>query len=136
MKLFEKEINIFALSQYKSWDHKISLMLEISSKIGPIYTLFYTQLETLRNYLDKNLKKGFIREAKTTVGFLILFVLKKDGKFRLCVNYRKLNTITIKDKYPLPNIGKFQDCLTGAKWFIKLDLREAYNLVRIKKNDE
>ena len=94
------------LSQYKSWDHKILLMLKILPKIGPIYILFYTQLETLRNYLDKNLKKNFIREIKITVEFLILFILKKDEKLRLCVDYRKLNTIMIKNKYLLLNIEK------------------------------
>ena len=104
-----------ALLQHRSWDHKIPLMSKTSSKIGPIYILFYTQLETLRNYLDKNLKKNFIREVKITVEFSILFIPKKDKKFRLCVDYRKLNIIIIKDKYPLLNIKKFQDCLTEAK---------------------
>ena len=94
------------LSQYKSWDYKISLMLGISSKIGPIYILFHTQLEILRDYLDKNLKKDFIQKAKIIVEFLILFVPKKDKKLRLYVNYRKLNAIIVKNKYPLLNIGK------------------------------
>ena len=125
-----------ALSQHKSWNHEISLMSKILSKIGPIYTLSYTELETLRSYLDKNLKKSFIREAKIIVEFSILFVPKKDKKLRLYVNYRRLNTIMIKNKYPLSNIKKLQDYLTGAKWFIKLDLREVYNLVRIKEDDE
>ena len=82
-------------------------MLEILSKIGPIYILFYTQLEILRNYLDKNLKKDFIWKTKIIIEFLILFVSKKDGKLRLCVDYRKLNIIIIKNKYPLSNIEKF-----------------------------
>ena len=115
MKLFEKEINISALPQYKSWDHKISLMSEILSKVRPIYTLFYTQLEILRDYLDKNLKKDFIWEIKITVEFLILFILKKDKKLRLYVDYRKLNIITIKDKYPLPNIRELQNYLVEVK---------------------
>ena len=90
-------------------------MFKILSKIGPIYALFYTQLEILRNYLDKNLKKSFIREIKIIVEFLILFVPKKDEKLRLCVDYRKLNTIKIKNKYPLSNIRKLQDRLTEVK---------------------
>ena len=133
MKLFKKETNISILSQYKSWDHKISLMSEILSKIGPIYTLFYIQLKTLRNYLDKNLKKNFIWKAKTIAEFLILFVPKKNGKLKLYVDYRKLNVIMIKDKYLLLNIKKLQNYLNGVKWFIKLDLRETYNLIKIKK---
>ena len=111
-------------------------MSEILSKIGPIYTLFHTQLETLRNYLDKNLKKNFIRKAKTIAEFFILFILKKDEKLRLCVNYRKLNTITIKNKYSLPNIKKLQDHLAEIKQFIKLDLYGTYNLIKIKEDDE
>ena len=94
------------LPQHKSWDHKILLILGTLSKIEPIYILFYIQLETLRDYLNKNLKKNFIWEAKITVEFSILFVLKKDEKLRLYINYRKLNIIIIKNKYPLPNIGK------------------------------
>ena len=95
-----------ALSQYKSWDHEISLITKILSKIESIYVLFHTKLKILKNYLDKNFKKSFIWEAKTIVEFLILFVLKKDGKLRLYMNYRKLNAIIIKNKYLLPNIGE------------------------------
>ena len=103
------------LLQHKSWDHKILLISEILSKIGSIYTLFYTELEILRSYLDENLKKSFIQKVKTITEFFILFVLKKDGKLRLCVNYRKLNTIIIKDKYPLSNIRKLQNHLSKIK---------------------
>ena len=111
-------------------------MLEILLKIGPIYTLFYIQLKILKNYLDKNLKKDFIWRVKTAAKFLILFVPKKDEKLRFYVNYRKLNVITIKDKYSLPNIEKLQDYLIKTKWFTKLDLYETYNLVRIKERNE
>ena len=103
------------LPQYKSWDHKISLIIKILSKIGPIYALFYTELEILKNYLDKNLKKRFIQKTKTIVEFFILFVPKKDRKLRLYINYRKLNIIIVKNKYPLSNIKKLQNRLTGAK---------------------
>ena len=124
------------LSQYKSWDYKILLILRILPKIEPIYILFHTQLETLRNYLDENLKKNFIQKAKTVTGFPILFIPKKDRRLRLYIDYRKLNVITIKNKYPLSNIEKFQDYLIRAKWFTKLDLHKAYNLVRIKEEDK
>ena len=81
-------------------------MSEILSKIESIYILFYTELETLKNYLDKNLKKSFIWETKIIIEFLILFIPKKNGKLRLYMNYRKLNVIIIKNKYPLLNIGE------------------------------
>ena len=90
-------------------------MAKILSKIGPICTLFYTELEILKNYLDKNLKKSFIWEIKIIAEFFILFVLKKDEKLKLYVNYRKLNTIMIKDKYLLSNIEKLQNHLTEIK---------------------
>ena len=91
------------------------LISEILSKIGPIYILFYTELEILKSYLDKNFKKSFIREAKIIVEFPILFILKKDKKLKLCVNYKKLNIITIKNKYLLPNIEEFQNRLSEIK---------------------
>ena len=90
-------------------------MTKILSKIGSIYILFYTKLEIIRNYLDKNLKKSFIQKIKIIVEFLILFILKKNKKLRLCVNYRKLNIITVKNKYLLSNIRKLQDHLVRAK---------------------
>ena len=68
-----------ALSQHKSWNHEIPLISEISSKIRPICLLFYTQLKTLRQYLNKNLKKGFTQKIKILAEFLILFVSKKEG---------------------------------------------------------
>ena len=91
------------------------LISKILFKIGSIYTLFHIQLEILRNYLDKNLKKNFIWKIKIIVEFLILFISKKDRKLRLYVNYRKLNKIIIKNKYPLLNIGKLQDHLIEIK---------------------
>jgi hypothetical protein len=65
-----------------------------------------------------------------------MFVLKKNGKLRLVIDYRQLNEITIKDRTPLPLITEIQDRLTGANWFTALDLKGAYNLIRICKGDE
>jgi hypothetical protein len=94
------------------------------------------ELQELDKYLKENLAKGFIRESESSAGFPILFVRKKDGSMRLCVNYRNLNKITIKNRYPLPNISELQDRLSGAKFFTALDLRGAYNLIRMKKGEE
>ena len=63
-------------------------------------------------------------------------MLKKDNKLRLCVDYKKLNNITIKNRYPLLNIAKLQDRISKAKVFTKLDLQGAYNLIRIKEGEE
>ena len=70
----------------------------------PIYGLSEPQLKAVREYIDENLAKGYIRESDSLAGFLILFVLKNDGTLRLCVDYRKLNDITRKNRYLLPNI--------------------------------
>jgi hypothetical protein len=82
------------------------------------------------------LAKGFIQKSKSSAGYPILFVAKKDGTLRLCVDYRKLNAITKKNRYPLPNIQELRDRLSNAKIFTALDLRGAYNLIRIKKGEE
>jgi hypothetical protein len=90
----------------------------------------------LRAYIDENLKKGYIRHSNSLAGYPILYVPKKDGSLRPCVDYRQLNSITIKDRHPLPLISKIQDQIRGANWFTKLDIVDAYNQIRIKEGDE
>ena len=82
--------------------------------------------------MDENLKKEFIRKSQSLAKYSILFVSKKDEKLRLCVDYQKLNEITIKNRYSLPNINELQDRLSKVIYFIILDLRRAYNLIRMK----
>jgi hypothetical protein len=94
------------------------------------------ELGVLREYIDENLKKGFIRESKSPAGSPILFILKKNGSLRLCVDYRGFNTIIIKNRYPLPNIRELQDRLSKAKIFTSLDLKGVYNLIRMKEGEE
>ena len=67
------------------------------------------ELKVLKEYIDENLEKGFIRPSKSPAGSLVLFVLKKDGSLQLCVNYHVLNNITIKDRYALPLINELHD---------------------------
>ena len=86
--------------------------------------------------MNENLKKKFIRKLQSSTSYSILFVLKKDGTLRLCVDYRKLNEITIKNRYSLPNISELQDKLFGAIYFTKLNLKGAYNLIRMKAREE
>ncbi|XP_041430600.1 uncharacterized protein LOC121397614 [Xenopus laevis] len=90
----------------------------------------------LRNYLVENLAKGFIRHSTSPAGAGIFFVEKKDRSLRPCIDYRELNKITIKNRYPLPLIPELFQRLREAKVFSKLDLRGAYNLVRIREGDE
>jgi hypothetical protein len=80
----------------------------------------------LKEFLEENLEKGFIWESKSPAGAPILFALKKDGSLRLCVDYRGLNAITIKNRYPLPLITEIMDRVMGASYFSKIDLKDAY----------
>ena len=103
---------------------------------GPIYPLSATELKVLREHLDKELANGWIRPSKSPAGAPILFAKKKDGSLRLCIDYRGLNAVTVKDRYPLPLIQESLDRLAQATVYTKLDLREAYHRVRVKEGDE
>ncbi len=125
-----------SLSEHKSWDHEIPLLNDKQSKWMPLYSMSEDQLKKVRTYLDKNLKRGFIRPSKSLAGYLILFISKKNGTKQLCVNYRQLNKITRQDSYSLPLIKELQDRLGRVKWFTSLDLKEAYYRVQMKKEEK
>ncbi len=82
------------------------------------------------------LRKGYIRPLESLVGHLILWVLKKNGKLRPCIDYRPLNKIIIKNRYPLPLMTEIWDKVGKARWFTTLDLKGAYNLIRMKEGHE
>jgi len=119
-----------------SLDHAIPLEKDSKPVFSPIYNLSETELQVLREYIDENLRKGFIRPSTSPFGSPVLFVKKPDGSLRLCIDYRALNRITIKNRYPLPLIPELLDRLKGAKFFTKLDVREAFNRLRIAHGDE
>ena len=116
--------------------HAIELQEGQQPPYGPIYSLGPVELEMLKTYIKTNLANGFIRPSKSPAGALILFVGKPDGSLRLCVDYRGLNNLTIKNQYPLPLIGESLDRLGRAKRFTQLDLTSAYHRMRIKEGDE
>ncbi len=87
-------------------------------------------------YLETHLITGFIRLSKSPAGAPIFFDKRPDGSLRLCVNYRGLNDLTIKNRYPLPLIGESLDWLSRAKRFIQLDLTSGYLRMRIQESDE
>ena len=123
------------LPEQKQGDHAIELD-DREPPYGPIYNLSRTELTELRRYLDDALGKKWIRHSVSPAGAPILFVPKKDGGLRLCVDYRGLNAVTIKNRHPLPLITETLDRLSGAKVFSKLDLKDAYHRIRIKRGDE
>ena len=86
--------------------------------------------------MKENLAKKFIKKFKLSTKYSILFASKKNDKLRLCVDYQKLNVITIKDRTSLLNIEELQNKLKKTQWFTKLNLREVYNLIRMKTKEE
>jgi hypothetical protein len=90
----------------------------------------------LNKFLEENRRKGYIVPSKSPMSSPVFFIKKKDGKLRLIQDYRKLNKITIKNRYPLPLAADVINQLRGAKYFTKFDVRWGYNNVRIKKGDE
>ena len=80
--------------------------------------------------------KGYIRQSKSPYDVLVLFVDKKDGKLRLCVDYRAFNKVTVKNSYPLPRIDDLFDRLAGSKYFSRIDLRSGYHQIQIAQGDE
>lgn len=92
------------------------------------------ELAELRKPLDELLEAGFIRASKARAP--VLFQKKHDGSLRLCVDYRALNKVTVRNKYPIPLIADLFDQLGGARYFTKLDWRSGYYQVRIAEGDE
>jgi Reverse transcriptase (RNA-dependent DNA polymerase)/RNase H-like domain found in reverse transcriptase/Integrase zinc binding domain/Chromo (CHRromatin Organisation MOdifier) domain/Aspartyl protease len=117
-------------------DHEIPLIPGAKPVFGPIYNLSETELKVLKDYIDRMLAKGWIRPSKSPFGSPILFVKKADGSLRLVVDYRKLNALTVKNRYPLPLISELFDRLKNAKYYTRLDMQDAYNQLRIALGDE
>ena len=93
------------------------------------------ELKELKTQLQELVDKGFIRPSISPWGAPVLFVKKKDDTWRLCIDYRQLNKVTISKKYPLPRIDDLFDQLQGAKVFSKIDLRSGYHHLRIRESD-
>ncbi|KAJ9546624.1 hypothetical protein OSB04_019167 [Centaurea solstitialis] len=99
------------------------------------YRLAPPELQELSNQLQELSAKGFIRPSGSPWGAPILFVKKKDGSLWMCIDYRELNKVTIKNRYPLPRIDDLFDQLQGEAWFSKIDLRSGYHQLKVKEAD-
>ena len=122
------------LPPQRSHDFKIELQPNAAPIKKGLYRLSAKETEELKKQLHDLLEKGFIQPSTSPWGAPILFVNKKDGGFRLCVDYRALNKVTIKNSYPLPRIDDIFDQLTSAKFFTKIDLRSGYHQIRLDKD--
>ena len=120
-------------------EREVEFSIELVPGTGPIsispYRMALPELKELKTQLDDLLSKGFIRPSASPWGAPVLFVKKKDGSLRMCIDYRQLNKVTIKNKYPLPRIDDLLDQLRGATIFSKIDLRSGYHQIRVKAED-
>jgi hypothetical protein len=124
------------MPEHDSHDLTIDLINGKEPSWGPIYNLWANELKTLRDYLDKNLEHKRIRLSTSSAGTLVVFVPKKDGSLRLCVDYRGLKQISRKNRYLLPLISESIDHLSGGKFYTKVDICDAYYRVQVAEGEE
>jgi hypothetical protein len=143
-KIFEKYkdfANVFdkmkanELSKHDSQNHEINTKNKMSS-FESIYNLFVIELEVFKKYLDEFLFKKFIVSSFSLTRISILFVKKSKNDLKLCVNYKKLNAITIKNRYLIFFMNQLLNRLNNVKKFTKLNIQTTYNFIRIKKKNE
>ncbi|GJY97029.1 putative nucleotidyltransferase, ribonuclease H [Tanacetum coccineum] len=118
---------------------EIEFRIELIPGATPVakspYRLAPSKLEELSGQLKELQDKGFIRPSSSPWGAPVLFVKKKDGSFRMCTDYRELNKLTVKNRYPLPRIDDLFDQLQGSQFFSKIDLRSGYHQLRVHEDD-
>ncbi|KAI2657573.1 Transposon Tf2-9 polyprotein [Labeo rohita] len=124
------------LPPHRPYDLAIDLVQGAVPPRGRLYSLSATEHQAMEEYVAEGLRAGTIRPSSSPAAAGFFFVKKKDGGLRPCVDYRGLNQITIKNRHPLPLTNTALGALSGARFFTKLDLRSAYNLVRIREGDE
>jgi len=118
------------LPQSRPFDHKLRFDgPDPSMRAAHLYKMSSPELGKMREYLIENLKKGFIKPSDSPFSSPVLFVKKKDGSLRFCIDYRQLNALTKKDRYPLPLITETLDRLAESSVFTKLDVRHAFNRI-------
>ena len=120
----------------KVWDYTIDLKETFKSQKGRIYPLSTNERKEVQNFVEDQLRKGYIRLSKSPQTSPVFFVGKKDGSKRIVMDYHNLNDQTVKNNYSLPLITNLIDNMGSKKVFTKMDLRWEFNNVRIKEGDE
>ncbi|GJP78818.1 hypothetical protein CLOP_g9086 [Closterium sp. NIES-67] len=139
--LIRKHADIFPddlpprLPPERDHDHKIQSEPGAQPTVRTQWRLTQPELDELRRQLDYLLEKGFDRPSTSLFAAPILFTPKKDGGLRMCIDYRALNRVTIKSRYPIPRADELIDQLRGAKFFSKIDLRGGYHQIRVNEAD-
>ncbi|KAI3815268.1 hypothetical protein L1987_14930 [Smallanthus sonchifolius] len=120
-------------------DRQIEIRIELIPGAKPIarspYRLAPSELKELMKQIQELLDKGFIRPSTSPRGALVLFVTKKHGSMRMCIDYRELNKLTVKNRYPLHRIDDMFDQLQGSKYFSKINLRSGYHQLKVQEED-
>jgi transposase InsO family protein len=141
-KYLKEYAPVFAKTEFdhlpprRPWDHAIELKPDAKPISSKIYPLSRSEQDELDVFLDEHLSSGRIRPSKSPIASPFFFIKKKDGSLRPVQDYRRLNDMTIKNRYPLPLVSELMDKLKNAKYFTKLDIRWGYNNVRLKEGDE
>ncbi|GJX62972.1 putative reverse transcriptase domain-containing protein [Tanacetum coccineum] len=127
--------DLSGLPLVREMEFRIDLIPDASPVVKSPYRLAPSEMLELSNQLKELQEKGFIRPSHSPWGAPVLFVKKKDGAMRMCIDYRELNKLTIKNRYPLPRIDDLFDQLQGACCFSKIDLRSGYHQLRVREED-
>ena len=112
-------------------DHEIDTVPGEAPPHKSPYRLSSTEMEEQRRQVELLLEQGWIRPSSSPYSAPVLFVPKKDGKWRMCIDYRALNKITAKNRYPVPKVEELMDRLHGARYFTKIDLYSGYHQIRV-----
>jgi len=126
---------ISELPPIRDTGHTIPLEPHAKPPFRPMFRLSPKELEEVERQVKELLRHGLIEPSSSPFGASVLFVAKKDGSLRMCIDYRALNKITVKNKYPLPRIDQLLDALSGAQLFTSLDLQSGYHQIRITDED-
>ncbi|GBG80459.1 hypothetical protein CBR_g30922 [Chara braunii] len=116
--------------------HRIEIEPDSRTPKGAVYRMSPRELEELRKQLDELLEKGWIRPSSSPFGAPVLFVPKKEGELRMCIDYTGLNAITVKNAEPLPKIDDIFDRVQGCKYFSKIDLKSGYHQIEVHPDDQ
>ncbi|KAL0153008.1 hypothetical protein M9458_051687, partial [Cirrhinus mrigala] len=124
------------LPPHRPWDCAIELLPNMSPPKSKVYPLSRPETLAMETYIEEALASGYIRPSTSPAAAGFFFVEKRDGGLRPCIDYRGLNNVTVKYRYPLPLVPSALEQLREARIYSKLDLRSAYNLIRIREGDE
>ncbi|GKE30917.1 putative reverse transcriptase domain-containing protein, partial [Tanacetum coccineum] len=133
LEVFSKDLPGLPLTR------QVEFHIELIPRAAPVarvpYRLAPAKMKELAKQLKEPSNKGFIRPSSSLWGVPILFVKKKNGSFRMCIDYRELNKLTVKNRYPLPRIDDLFDQLQGSSIYSKIDLRSGYHQLRVREED-